>query len=148
MTSTNPHPHGQMTYGLLFDVTDDVSRDHDDRLPPLSEHLVRVADSKDTFVGHPVEPDLRRVNAREAARHILACTDLAHVHYDDPLQALALLDPLPRDNRLRLLRAATERSWMPYPTARPRPRAVSGCPCPCTSGDFCGGCGHAGCGGR
>jgi hypothetical protein len=23
-----------------------------------------------------------------------------------------------------------------------------GCPCACSSGGFCGGCGHAGCGGR
>lgn len=25
---------------------------------------------------------------------------------------------------------------------------MSGCPCACNSGGFCGGCGHAGCGGR
>ena len=25
---------------------------------------------------------------------------------------------------------------------------TSGCPCECNSGGFCGGCGHAGCGGR
>lgn len=25
---------------------------------------------------------------------------------------------------------------------------MSGCPCACSSGGFCGGCGHAGCGGR
>lgn len=27
-------------------------------------------------------------------------------------------------------------------------RAIRGCPCACNSGGFCGGCGHAGCGGR
>jgi hypothetical protein len=33
--------------------------------------------------------------------------------------------------------------------ARPafEPRS-GGCPCECNSGGFCGGCGHAGCGGR
>lgn len=25
---------------------------------------------------------------------------------------------------------------------------MTGCPCACNSGGFCGGCGHAGCGGR
>lgn len=28
------------------------------------------------------------------------------------------------------------------------PRPVGPCPCECNSGGFCGGCGHAGCGGR
>ena len=28
------------------------------------------------------------------------------------------------------------------------PIRSSGCPCVCQSGGFCGGCGHAGCGGR
>lgn len=27
-------------------------------------------------------------------------------------------------------------------------RATGPCPCACNSGGFCGGCGHAGCGGR
>lgn len=27
-------------------------------------------------------------------------------------------------------------------------RPAFGCPCECNSGGFCGGCGHAGCGGR
>lgn len=27
-------------------------------------------------------------------------------------------------------------------------RFTRGCPCACNSGGFCGGCGHAGCGGR
>lgn len=30
----------------------------------------------------------------------------------------------------------------------PRVRLVGPCPCACNSGGFCGGCGHAGCGGR
>lgn len=30
----------------------------------------------------------------------------------------------------------------------PRYRATGPCPCECNSGGFCGGCGHAGCGGR
>jgi hypothetical protein len=29
-----------------------------------------------------------------------------------------------------------------------RPGSVGPCPCECNSGGFCGGCGHAGCGGR
>lgn len=31
---------------------------------------------------------------------------------------------------------------------QPRREADVGCPCVCNSGGFCGGCGHAGCGGR
>lgn len=29
-----------------------------------------------------------------------------------------------------------------------RPRRTGPCPCECNRGGFCGGCGHAGCGGR
>src|SRR5690348_7742079 len=32
--------------------------------------------------------------------------------------------------------------------SRPRFQPVGPCPCECNSGGFCGGCGHAGCGGR
>jgi hypothetical protein len=33
-------------------------------------------------------------------------------------------------------------------SAAARTRPVGPCPCACNSGGFCGGCGHAGCGGR
>lgn len=33
----------------------------------------------------------------------------------------------------------------PFGNAR---RGIGPCPCACNSGGFCGGCGHAGCGGR
>lgn len=40
---------------------------------------------------------------------------------------------------------------IPPRTAPPRASRITGagrCPCVCNSGGFCGGCGHAGCGGR
>ncbi len=135
-----------MTYGLLLIATWNLSTDPATHGQTLAELLTSVADSQD--IGSPIEPDARHANAREAARHVLACADLPDPDQDDPLQAIAPLDQLPRDDRLRILRAATEHSWLPYPTTRPRRRTVSGCPCPCNSGGFCGGCGHAGCGGR
>lgn len=38
--------------------------------------------------------------------------------------------------------------WASRPPLPLRPGAVGPCPCECNSGGFCGGCGHAGCGGR
>lgn len=41
--------------------------------------------------------------------------------------------------------------WHAEMAARRRsrsPERVGPCPCECNSGQFCGGCGHAGCGGR
>ncbi|WP_330317986.1 hypothetical protein [Streptomyces platensis] len=35
-----------------------------------------------------------------------------------------------------------------YRPPRPLPAPVGPCACECNGGGFCGGCGHAGCGGR
>ena len=47
---------------------------------------------------------------------------------------------------------STRREAGPSPliySGRPqRSRSTGPCPCACNSGGFCGGCGHAGCGGR
>lgn len=43
---------------------------------------------------------------------------------------------------------ATKRK-VPIHTPLPQPTSLTGgCPCACNSGGWCGGCGHAGCGGR
>ncbi|MCY4622921.1 MAG: hypothetical protein OXD34_14000 [bacterium] len=49
----------------------------------------------------------------------------------------------PTDLRVTVVAEDGRRStWCrPLPAARP-------CPCACASGGWCGGCGHAGCGGR
>ena len=46
--------------------------------------------------------------------------------------------------RLRGLSKAEREAMLPE-AVRPTPEP---CPCDCNSGGFCGGCGHAGCGGR
>lgn len=70
-------------------------------------------------------------------------------------QHLTALDTRLLADRIRLVRTAallTEGHRVPLdrgiPIAPQRRRAAGPCPCTCSSGGFCGGCGHAGCGGR
>lgn len=49
----------------------------------------------------------------------------------------------PDDPDCEILHLAMERDM-----AARASRRVSPCPCDCNTGGFCGGCGHAGCGGR
>lgn len=61
-----------------------------------------------------------------------------------------LPDQLPIPDCLYLLRAAPDddHAATAVPGASAPKRTAAGCPCVCNSGGFCGGCGHAGCGGR
>jgi hypothetical protein len=55
-----------------------------------------------------------------------------------------------RDKRCRRSTAFLASSLPPPPSQRHRGGATGAgpCPCDCNRGGFCGGCGHAGCGGR
>jgi hypothetical protein len=56
------------------------------------------------------------------------------------------------DEFASMLRARDARNMQPVLDAsrqfKHRGRYASPCPCECNHGGFCGGCGHAGCGGR
>ncbi|MFE0276033.1 hypothetical protein ACFWZY_28665 [Streptomyces sp. NPDC058992] len=98
----------------------------------------------------------------ESAAQLLACTRTP-VTAEDPnlVRCLQALDRLPQLARSGLLAAAVRRTTpdttppptterIPGPADQPTSRRGKrrGCPCPCNNGSFCGGCGHAGCGGR
>lgn len=50
-----------------------------------------------------------------------------------------------RAERIARERNRAERAWA---ARERRARQIGPCPCECNRGGFCGGCGHAGCGGR
>ena len=79
--------------------------------------------------------------------------------YCEPVELLGLVvnaaDPDDDDTgvetrpRLAEVVARSQRSSVTDPTWRADYSRTTGpCPCACNSGGFCGGCGHAGCGGR
>lgn len=107
-------------------------------------------------------PDLARAVA-EAAGQLTACAHTPLMPGDPNLEVhLEALDRLPRTARIGLLAAAVRRTAPDADGASPlvtgvsalgrpplaRRRTTGRCPCACNSGEFCGGCGHAGCGGR
>ncbi|MBC9718025.1 hypothetical protein H9Y04_36380 [Streptomyces sp. TRM66268-LWL] len=113
----------------------------------------------------PLPPHLVALLATEAAWHLVATAGYTVSGLTDPNLAayLARLDEQPLAVKTELLRTAARR-LAPATTDRAerrvravattgapsRPggrRAVDTCSCACTSGGFCGGCGHAGCGG-
>ncbi|MER6145406.1 hypothetical protein ABT174_36185 [Streptomyces sparsogenes] len=91
-----------------------------------------------------------------AGWHTAGLTDPALPHL------LTRLDQRPHSSRLRLVETAAYRANPNRPTtpitpsmphqrtgdSAPRPRRLGPCPCACNNGGSCGGCGHAGCGGR
>jgi len=88
----------------------------------------------------------------EAAAHLLArCRIPIKVGDPTALYWLNELDQLPGKARLGLVTVAlrhTAPDTPPAPTPTARHRRKDACPCSCNSGGFCGGCGHAGCGGH
>ncbi|MDQ1024696.1 hypothetical protein QF035_002278 [Streptomyces umbrinus] len=136
----------------------------EDDVPSLTALLVRAADHLPVEDRGSLDPLALAWLVADSAAHLLACTRTPvrpeDPHLDCCLQAL---DRLPRSARTCLLEAAVRRT-APDPDDTPPPttarfqapvsrpaarRGVPGrCPCPCNSGGFCGGCGHAGCGGR
>ncbi|MGP3949635.1 hypothetical protein [Streptomyces sp. 7N604] len=125
----------------------------DGATPPLHDlfaQLVVELCDRDLLGDHP--PSLGGTVDQAAACLLnLATPERPARFFDEDLPArLGELDRLPLPERLRLLEAATRHTG-PAPEAQQLPaqrRTAGPCPCACTSGGFCGGCGHAGCGGR
>jgi hypothetical protein len=105
---------------------------------------------KDTMFCPQCEKDQRvsepnAFNGRDSLRSTLACGHVVLKHAEQ-WKMMAASQKL----------AAAADNWEkaglcgPYPkygTISDRP-PVGPCPCECNHGGFCGGCGHAGCGGR
>ncbi|WP_435208525.1 hypothetical protein [Streptomyces sp. bgisy034] len=134
-----------------------------DEDPPLAELLTRAVDHVPAEDREHLDSPALAWAVAEAAAQLLARCKIP-ITAGDPNLAYCLqaLDRLPRTARTGLLTAAI-RSTAPDPNSTPLPdeRAPApggltaardgrrgACPCPCNSGRFCGGCGHAGCGGR
>lgn len=67
------------------------------------------------------------------------CEELVDGHWE-AFYSVVGREPVDADEEL-----ANEMSW--HGSAQPL-RSTGPCPCECNRGGFCGGCGHAGCGGR
>ncbi|MER6386203.1 hypothetical protein ACWDBP_00240 [Streptomyces sp. NPDC001233] len=134
-----------------------------DQALPLAELLTRAADHVLAEERERLEPPALARAVAEAAAQLLARCRIPIMAADHNVpHCLQALDRLPRAARTGLLSAAIrytapEFHIVPPPDTRPnapggqtpaRDRSARPCPCPCSSGGFCGGCGHAGCGGR
>lgn len=122
-------------------------------IPPLYDLLSRLAiDLLDRDLLDTRPPSLGGTVDRAATSLInLAPPQRVARPFDNDLRArLAELDSLPADERIKLLDTALAHAApTPAPVRTPERRRPAGpCPCPCNNGQFCGGCGHAGCGGR
>ncbi|MGW1944960.1 hypothetical protein ACWCRC_11620 [Streptomyces sp. NPDC001940] len=108
-------------------------------------------------------PQSRCWAVKEAARCLLLCANPDHPARltDTGLpDHLTALDQLPYAERTMLVAEAARRTetrpittlHLPHPTPAPklpaRRRSAGPCTCACSTGGFCGGCGHAGCTGR
>lgn len=131
--------------------------------PPLTELLGRAADRLSAEERAHLDPTTLAWAAAEAAVQLLVRTHIPVKPGDPNLRyCLQALDRLPLTARVGLLDAAirytapeADHTEQPVPHVSapcgPRPsrgRSAGRCPCPCNGGGFCGGCGHAGCGGR
>ncbi|GGN96131.1 hypothetical protein GCM10011579_097230 [Streptomyces albiflavescens] len=134
----------------------------------LEALLTRAADRLPLEDRPDLDPPTLAWAVAEAAAQLLACVRTP-IRPQDPhlTYCLQALDRLPRTARIGLLTAAVRRTdpdqagsldgtsplaptrrFVPDGPAPAGRRTAGRCPCECNSEGFCGGCGHAGCGGR
>ncbi|MER6091301.1 hypothetical protein [Streptomyces bluensis] len=159
----NPQRH-LLVHQLLNHAHALLCAAEDDEAPSLVALLASAADHLRGEDGVDLDPPALAWVVAEAAGQLLACTRTP-VGAGDPNLGYCLqaLDQLPRSARTGLLAAAARRTTPdtdgtpPPSTARvfapdrqpTAPHRTPGrCPCSCNDGGFCGGCAHAGCGGR
>ncbi|WP_125937199.1 hypothetical protein [Streptomyces sp. WAC 06738] len=155
-------PHNPATvHQILQHAHALLTASDDDEDPPTAQLLNRALECVSAEEREHLDALALAWAVAEAAAQLLARCKIP-ITAGDPnvTHCLQALDRLPRSARTGLLTAAirytapTPCSASPpnentlasgVPTAT-RGRSVA-CPCPCNSGGFCGGCGHAGCGG-
>ena len=135
----------------------DVWRDLDD-IPPAADWRDEIQDGIDRCEALVIVMSPASLASTEVAKEV----EIAHAHGKrlvpvmsravDPReahealveQARAILAA--RDSVARLRQSAAQRGedWSGWYAAHPEPP----CPCECQRGEFCGGCGHRGCGRR
>jgi hypothetical protein len=133
--------------------------------PGLEALLVTAAENSSVLdTAGALSPEWAALLAAEAAWHVVNVAGQVASGLTDPrlTDLLARLDGLPLATKVDLLSTAAQRTrFEPPPVASVGPAQVGPrghqagqgrrpgpCPCACNSAGFCGGCGHAGCGGR
>ncbi|MZG16173.1 hypothetical protein GTY44_22240 [Streptomyces sp. SID5914] len=162
MTATGAPQRHLLVHQLLHHAHALLAAAADSEALPLASLLARAVDHLPAEDRADLDPPARARLTAEAAAQLLACTRTPIRPQDPHLEScLRALDRLPRAARTGLLAVAAQRTTpgldsaappaacVPAPVGSPaRGRAAGRCPCACNSGGFCGGCGHAGCGGR
>jgi hypothetical protein len=132
-----------------------------EEFPHLAPLLSCAADHVPAEDLHGLDEQVLAQAVAEAAAHLAASASITLMPSDPRLDAcLEGLDQLPRAARIDLLAAAIRntaseaapplapRDHRPDGRTPFRSRPTGACPCACSSGGYCGGCGHAGCGGQ
>ncbi|MFF5010572.1 hypothetical protein ACFY3G_48235 [Streptomyces phaeochromogenes] len=155
--------HRTVVLQILQHAHDLLAASESEEEPPLAELLAGAADHVPAEDRERLDPAVLAWAVAEAASQLLArCRTPLGAGDPNVPYCLRALDRLPRTARIGLLTVAI-RYATPDPHGDPPPvtrvpapggqtaargRGTGPCPCPCNSGGFCGGCGHAGCGGR
>ncbi|MFE2070459.1 hypothetical protein ACFXDH_50265 [Streptomyces sp. NPDC059467] len=163
MPGTDTPQHPTMVHQILQHAHALLTASENEEDPPLAELLARAADHVQTEGREQMDSRALAWVAAEAAAQLLARCKIPIAAGDPNLTyCVQSLDQLPRTALTGLLTAAIrytaldphsplppdQRAPAPGRQTAPRGRMRGSCPCSCNSGGFCGGCGHAGCGGR
>lgn len=171
MPTPDLHDHRALVHQILAESQILLEREENDTCPPMAELLTIATERVCNQNASRVSPHHAAWLEAEAASHVITAAGWRPTGVTDPAlpRQLARLNQHTRAVRLRLLalaaritdpdRPATSRT-VHIPTQRttasprpftgniPRPRQTGTCTCACNDGGFCGGCGHAGCGGK
>ena len=162
MTTETPQ-HRLLVHRILLHAERAFDRAREEEPPGLAEVLTTAAEqvwSEQPLGDTAAEPVPAWVTA-EAAWEVAAAAGIRPAGLTDPNlpRMLAHLDAQDHGQKRHWLRLAVGLTdALPARTAeaqeattrfqQSRPRRSGPCPCSCNSGAACGGCGHAGCGGR
>ncbi|MFE7277501.1 hypothetical protein [Streptomyces sp. NPDC057623] len=163
MTGTDALQHPTVVHQILQHAHALLTASDHGEDPPLTELLTRAADRLPAEDREHLDSAVLAWAVADAATQLLARCKIP-IPAGDPNVAYCLqaLDRLPRTARTGLLTVAIRyTAYDPHRTPPPdqstpatsghpaaRHHRKGACPCLCNSGGFCGGCGHAGCGGR
>ncbi|MET9085512.1 hypothetical protein ABZX77_27115 [Streptomyces sp. NPDC004237] len=163
MTGTDTPQHPTVVHQILQHAHALLTVSENEEDQPLAELLARAADHVQAEGRDQLDSGALAGAVAEAAALLLARCKVPITAVDPNLTyCVRALDRLPRTARIGLLTVAIRytapdphsslppdhRAPAPGRQTAPRGRMRGSCPCPCNSGGFCGGCGHAGCGGR
>ncbi|ATL81737.1 hypothetical protein DNK48_35915 [Streptomyces malaysiensis subsp. malaysiensis] len=164
MTTPDLHHHRALVHKILTQSQRLLMRDAVSARSALASVLNTATEHVCNKHATRVSPHHAAWLEAEAASHLINAAGWQLTGLTDPTlpHYLTRLDQRPYPARLRLLDTAAHRANPDCPITPPTfslpqqrtsaptasRRRVGRCPCVCNSGGSCGGCGHAGCGGR